>query len=107
MIVADDIAVCASMITELCVCSARDRTVFGRFGVGGYLIFRVFYFPLRDWDRLPIGGRETTLPKLARRLFSQIIDSWRTRPYNGARTFRVMNALNAYFKVRWFLWPAV
>lgn len=91
----------------MCVYSARDRTVFRRFGVGGYPIFRVFYFPLRDWDRLPISGREITLPKLARRLFSQIIDSWRTRPYNGDRTFRVMNTLNAYFKVRWFLWSAV
>jgi len=91
----------------MCVYSARDRTVFRRFGVGGYPIFRVFYFPLRDWDRLPISGREITLPKLVRRLFSQIIDSWRTRPYNGDRTFRVMNTLNAYFKVRWFLWPAV
>ncbi|SVE05078.1 uncharacterized protein METZ01_LOCUS457932 [marine metagenome] len=68
------------MITELCVRSARYRTVFGQFGVGGYLTFRVFYFPLRDWDRLPIGGREIPLPKLVRRLFSQTIDSWRARP---------------------------
>ena len=77
------------MITEMCVYSARYRTVFRRFGVGGYFVFGVFDFPLRDWDRLPISGREITLPTLVRRRFSQIIDSWRTRPYNGARTFRL------------------
>ena len=107
MIVADDIAICTSMITGLCAYSARYRTVFRRSGVGGYLIFKVFDCPLSGWGGLPISGQESTVPKWLRRLFSQIIDSWKTRPYNGARTFRVMNVLNAYFKVRWFLWPVV
>jgi hypothetical protein len=92
------------MITGFCAYSARYRTVFRRSDVGGYLIFRVFDRPLSGWGGLPISGQEITFPKLVRSLFSQIIDSWRTRPYNGARAFRVMNPLNAYFKVR-FLWP--